>query len=110
MMTKPNKWDIWLASVKFEDKPDIKKRPVLVITPDIAYYVSLKITTHEPRNAYPFEYKIVKWGEAGLKNPSTIRASKVLHVMERDFVHKIGQLHPVDIMAVQKILEQNFHI
>ncbi|MCK9314288.1 MAG: type II toxin-antitoxin system PemK/MazF family toxin [Methanocorpusculum sp.] len=108
MMMKPNKWDIWLASIKFEEKPDIKNRPVLVIAPDMAYYVSLKITTHEPRNVYSNEHRIVKWEEAGLNKPSTIRASKVLHVMERDFVHKIGHLHPVDIMAVQKILERNF--
>lgn len=110
MMTTPNSWEIWLASVKFEDKPDIKKRPVLVVAPDMAYFISLKITTHEPRDTHSNEYKIERWKEARLNYPSTIRASQILKLEERDFIHKIGQLHPVDIMAVQKILEQNFHV
>lgn len=109
MMTKPNKWDVWLALVKFEDKPDVKKRPVVVVDQNIAYYISLKITTHEPRPTYAQEYKIERWKEAQLNHPSTIRASKILELEEKDFVHKIGRLHPVDIMAVQKILEQKSH-
>ena len=53
---------------------------------------------------YPGEYPVVKWREAGLPKPSTIRASKRLNLITTDFENKIGRLHPVDILAVQKIL------
>lgn len=109
MMVTPNKWEVWLAEVKFEDDlTQVKRRPVLVVAPDEQYILSLKITSHMPRVNFLDEYSIVRWADAGLKKASTIRCSKRLNLIESDFVHKIGRLHPVDIMNIQNILNEDF--
>ena len=105
-MMSPNKWEIWLAKVKFEDNPtQVKPRPVLVIDSKRCYIISIKITSHPPRTEYDGEYSIVKWSEAGLNKASTIRCSKRLKLFNSDFVHKLGWLHPIDIISIQKIIE-----
>ena len=38
-MDEPNKWEVWLADVRFEDKPEISKSR-LVIVFAIAYAVA----------------------------------------------------------------------
>ena len=95
--TNPQKWEIWLATVYFDDNPtQAKNRPVIVIDVTALYiYVAIKVTGTAPRAGYPKEYAIKNWLYAGLKKPSTARCSKI---------HYIGILHPVDIMGIQKIL------
>lgn len=108
MKNTPCKWEIWLAKVKFEDDlKQVKNRPVLVVAPGVQYILSLKITSHEPRSEFAGEYAIIKWPEAGLRKESTIRCGKRLNLVESDFVHKLGRLHPVDIINVQNILNEN---
>ena len=102
----PNKWEIWFAKVKFDDNPSVvKMRPVLVVDLNQCYILSLKITGHSPRVNYQGEYSIIKWAEAGLAKESTIRCSKKLKLIFSDFEYKLGKLHPIDIIAVQNILE-----
>lgn len=104
-MTAPCKWEIWLARVKFEDDlAQVKNRPVLVVAPGQQYILSLKITSHPPRANFSDEYAILKWAEAGLWKESTIRCSKRLNLVESDFIHKLGRLHPIDILNIQNIL------
>lgn len=104
----PNRWEIWFAKVKFEDDPSkIKNRPVLVVDQQHAYIVSIKITTHDPRPEFWGELRINKWHEAGLDKPSVLRLSQKLPLIESDFIHKIGRLHPVDIINVQRLLEEH---
>jgi mRNA interferase MazF len=105
-MTTPNKWEIWLAHVMFEDGTALKKRPVLVISPELAYIISLKITTHSPREEFEGEYQIIKWREAGLKKQSTVRVSKILKMTANDFIHKIGILSPNDAYEVQILWDE----
>lgn len=101
----PNRWEIWLAKVKFEDNPSvIKKRPVLIISPTVSCIISLKITGHSPRPSYKGEYRIKKWKEAGLDKESTIRVSKKLRLINTDFDYQIGRLQPIDIIEIQKLL------
>lgn len=100
--SKPKKWEIWLAQVRFEDRNEVKIRPVLVISEEIAFILSLKITSHSPRNCKG-EYSIHYWEWAGLNKPSTVRVSKALQLQPRDFVKKIGDLHMVDIIRVKSI-------
>ena len=105
MMSKPCKWEIWLANEKIEDDlTQVKKRPVLVVAPGVQYILSLKITSHPARAQFQGEYEIIRWKDAGLSRASTIRCSKRLDLLESDFVHKLGRLHPVDILNVQKFL------
>nr|DAP83183.1 MAG TPA: endoribonuclease [Caudoviricetes sp.] len=50
-MMSPNKWEIWLAKVKFEDNPtQVKPRPVLVIDSKRCYIISIKITSHHSKS------------------------------------------------------------
>lgn len=100
------KWEIWLANVRFEDKPDeYKLRPVLVIDKENIYFLSFKMTSHKPRDNYFGEYSIQFFQEAGLKKPTVIRLSKKLLLLEKEFINKIGKLHPYDINEVMKILK-----
>lgn len=100
-----NRWEIWLATVNYEDNPAISKhRPVLVVAPGKYYILSLKITSHAPRENARLEYALQKWKEAGLSKPSTVRISKRLKLNQSDFVHKIGRLHPTDILSIQNMI------
>lgn len=101
----PERWEVWLAKVAFEDDPSqTKTRPVLVISETECYILSLKITSHDPRPNYQGEYQIQRLEESGLNRPSTIRTSKRLRLVQSDFVKKLGRLHFVDIIEVRKIL------
>lgn len=96
------KWEVWYARFKFEDSNDIKNRPVIITGVGDAYILSVKVTTHEPRKGYEGEYRIKYWKEAGLRNESTARLSKRLKLIDSDLIHKIGDLHPVDIIEIQR--------
>lgn len=99
------KWDIWLANVRFEDNPEeYKLRPVLVIDKQNMFILSFKMTSHSPRQNFHGEYSIKYYKEAGLIKPTVIRLSKKLLLLENEFIHKIGRLHPYDINEVYKIL------
>ena len=102
MMTgKCKSWEIWFASVRFEDSPEIKKRPVVIFKNNIAFILAFKITTHEPRSNFQGEYKLKYWKEANLRSESTIRLSTTFKLTKKDLDKKIGQLHPNDIIMIQ---------
>ena len=71
-----NKWELWLARVKFEYYDEIKVRPVIIFDNKVAYIVSFKVTTHDARKRINAEYVIVKWKETGLTKPSVVRLSR----------------------------------
>lgn len=99
------KWDIWLANVRFEDNPEESKlRPVLVIDKQNMFILSFKMTSNTPRQNFYGEYSIKYYKEAGLVKPTVIRLSKKLLLLENEFIHQIGRLHPYDINEVYKIL------
>jgi len=97
----PNKgvWDVWLANVPFEDLPERKVRPVLIVKhdDDITVYC-LKMTSHIPRTG---EYALIKWQNAGLKKGTTVRVEKLLQLDATFFIRKLGRLDPVDIIGVE---------
>lgn len=100
-----NKWDIWLAKVAFEDEPNlIKNRPVLIMDNTECLVLSLKITSHSPRANFKDEYQILKWKEAGLLKPSTIRISKKLLLPQESFIFRLGELQNIDKNNVINIL------
>ena len=95
------KWDICIADVPFEDLPESKVRPVLVLEKEAAVIKGLKMTGQQAR---PGEYKLVKWKEAGLKKPTVVRVEKKLQLPKQNIRKKIGHLLPVDIVGVQKAI------
>lgn len=105
-----NRWEIWWACVKFEDADEVKIRPVLILENQVAYIMSLKITSHEPRKNFNGEYQIQQWKKAGLTKPSVVRLSKPLLLQDKDFRGKIGKLSNADIFSIQTLLEfYNMH-
>lgn len=99
-----NPWEIWIARVKFEDSDEIKNRPVLILENGQAFILALKITSHCPREYCSGEYKVTNWEKSGLDRQSTVRCSKRLRLIESDLVHRIGRLHPYDIMMLQELV------
>ena len=104
MTIKP--WEVWFAAVRFEDSPQIKNRPVVVTSSGAIYVMALKVTSHVPRNEWG-EYALQHWQAAGLNKPSTVRIGKRLRLQQSDMVHRIGKLHPVDILNIQRIIAGN---
>ena len=100
----PQKWEIWTARVKYQDTVGEKVRPVLIYDNKTAYFLSFKITSHEPRANFRGEYRIKYWKEAGLHLPSTVRCSEALNLEEADIFSKIGRLDMADIREVRNIL------
>ena len=42
------------------------KKPVLILSPEEAFVLSLKMTSHPPHIGYPGEYNIIRWKEGEL--------------------------------------------
>lgn len=104
MTIKP--WEVWYAAVRFEDSPQIKNRLVVVTSSGAVYVMALKVTSHVPRNEWG-EYALQHWQAAGLNKPSTVRIGKRLRLQQSDMVHRIGKLHPLDILNIQRIIAGN---
>ena len=106
MNDKFQRWDIWEANVRFEEKSRSKRRPVLVLSEKEYVVFSLKMTSHEPRyKKLEGEYEIMKWSEAGLLKPTVIQCSKLLELSETDFTDKkYGRLTATDIIGLQAML------
>ena len=58
------RYEIWWAQVRFEDTPEIKRRPVLIWN-DLAYVIAYKMTSAD-RGDSREEFRIEYWKEAGL--------------------------------------------
>lgn len=96
-----NTWEVWAAKVKYEDSPQVKSRPVLILEDKTVFAVCLKMTGTAPR---PGEYRLKDWAGVGLTKPTTVRVGKVLHLQSQDLSYKIGDLSPIDIANIQAIL------
>ncbi|WP_304089022.1 type II toxin-antitoxin system PemK/MazF family toxin [Phascolarctobacterium succinatutens] len=98
---EPNKWEVWLADVRFEDKPEIsKRRPVIVFDKQQVYIVSMKVTGQPPKNSKT-DYVLQRWQEAGLDTVSIVQITKQLKLVRSDFICKIGKLQIKDIMEIK---------
>lgn len=95
------RWDIYFANVPFEDVPQSKPRPVIILDDSVVIIDCLKMTSQPPR---PGEYVLQYWKEAGLKKPTTVRLSKRLALQPSAFIRRLGSLHPIDIIEIQKRL------
>lgn len=106
-MTEFNRWDILEANVRFEEREGSKKRPVLVLSEEECFVLSLKMTSHEPRyKKLEGEYEMMKWKEAGLSKPTVIQCSKKLKLSKMDFTGtKYGRLTATDIIGLQAMLK-----
>lgn len=98
-MAKINKWQVWLAHVKYEDSPTVQERPVLIIG-NTAYVMAYKMTTTD-RGDNEREYQLKDWRGAGLAFQTSVRLQKVLHLEERDLIRQLGELQPIDRLSIE---------
>lgn len=97
-----NQWEIWLAKFPFEDRNIVKNRPVIILSVQPLWILSVKVTSKPPRDEDQFDVPIIKWKEAGLDNSSTAREGKTINLSTNDFVHKIGDLDISDRVRIMK--------
>ena len=94
-------WDVCLANVMFEDVPESKVRPVLVLNGGAVVIECIKMTSKPPRTG---EYEVKMWKEAGLHKPTTVRLSKRLCLDANRVLKRIGHLDPVDIIKIEQLI------
>lgn len=93
--------EFWVADIPFTDGHASKKRPVLVLWLDGADLVAAAITSASPRS--PFDTVIADWKSSGLRQPSTVRLSR-LDCLERSLmIARIGAISPADALIVKQI-------
>lgn len=106
-------WDIWLTDFPYEeDNLQYLSRPVIVLSVEPLWLLSVKVTKTNPREYDPYDIAIDKWKESGLEHPSTARVSKTAGLSVTNFKKQLGRLHPderskiinafYDFMASQK--------
>ena len=100
-----NKWDVWFATVKFDDSDEKKKRPILILDKKEGLAVSMKMTSHKPRTSS--DYALKYWEKAGLDAETTVITSKAYYLHESDLDRKIGRLYTYDRLQIQNIIEPN---
>ncbi len=95
---KRKQWSIWYATVRFEDDPHTSKdRPVIVVSEQLCFTISFKVTSNLNREGYV----IKKWKEAKLWKPSVaIIYDKPICLKDDDFKDYIGELQAEDIQNI----------
>lgn len=111
-------YEVLEAPVEYIDKPGVfKDRPVLRIdetpfskvAPD-GKITTIKITSKPKRAGKYVEYELIKWREAGLSMPSTVRLSTVfVTIAKKDVYRKIGDLAKADALNISAIRSENPH-
>lgn len=96
-----SQWDIYLANVPFEDVPQSKVRPVLVIDDTAVIIDCIKMTSKPPRRG---EYVLKDWENAGLHKQTAVRISKRLRLEKARLIKQIGKLQLNDIVEIQKLI------
>ena len=111
-MTAYRKWDIILVPFPFTDLTAVKKRPALVVSPDVynrtgADLVIAFITSSTNMNPRPGDHRIQFWKESGLPKASLLRMK--LATIDRDIViKKLGRLHKAEQKDVCDVLSEFF--
>ena len=106
-MIKMKRWEIWEADVPFAEKRGSKRRPVVVLSQDEVFVISLKMTSHKARyDSLEGEYELMKWKEAGLSKPTVVQCSRKLKLDASCFTGKqYGRLNATDIIGLQAMLK-----
>ena len=99
--------EVWEVNFPFDDDDSqSKRRPCVIMDIDTLEVLSLKVTTHEPRDEY--DIPIFKWRDANLLEPSFARVSKVAFIKKNDFLMKNGELELSDFSNITKAFKRYF--
>lgn len=96
------RWDVYWAEMPFEEDPSqTKLRPVIIAKDGIVYVLTLRVTSHEPREYDAYDYPLKEWKSANLNKPSTVRIRKLAKLAPNAIHDQIGTLHPTDTLEIQ---------
>ena len=108
MDKKIEQWDVWLTDFPYEeDNSQFSSRPVIVLSVQPLWIMSVKVTTHSPRENDSLDLEISHWRESGLSKPSTVRLSKRVNLTEDKFKYKLGELHLEDRLHIMETYMQS---
>lgn len=97
-------WDIYWATIQYEDSDQSKKRPVLLTTNGEAYQLGFKMTTKA--RDHELEYSLKDYSGAGLKKPTIVRLThKVIPsapLQESDFIGRVQKEDRKNILRLCK--------
>lgn len=105
--TSYKRWDLVLVPFPFTDLSSTKRRPALIVSPDlynagkdvVIAYVTSQLTSKLLHG----DYKLQKWKEAGLPKPSLVRM-KFATLDKSIIIKRLGTLEKVDSEEIEKIL------
>ena len=95
-----DQWDVVRVPFPFTDKAAVKKRPALVLSKRPfnanAGHTVMAMITKRDNSAWPQDYDVQQWAQAGLKLPSWIRL-KIFTLENTLILDKLGVLQASDI-------------
>jgi mRNA interferase MazF len=98
-------WDVVRVPFPFTDRDAVKKRPALVLSSHAFNAASghtiMAMITKRGHSAWPADYDLQRWREAGLKFPSWVRL-KIFTLENTLMIDKLGALEPVDVAGFQE--------
>lgn len=109
----PQPYEVWRIPFEFDDHPGFfKQRPVIIggISANgvDVLLLSVKVTSHPPREGISAEVPLLDWQAAGLPKLSTAHCNKAILLPLSLFrgKKKYGRLSPRDQMTVKAALEK----
>jgi mRNA interferase MazF len=93
--------EFWVADIAFTDGRGSKKRPILVLWLDGSDLVAAAVTSAAPRST--FDVALADWNVAGLRQPSTVRLSRVDCLEQSLLIGRLGRISPGDATAVKQV-------
>ena len=106
-MTNYKRWDLVLVPFPFTDLSSAKRRPALIVSPDIYNagkdVVIAYVTSQLNSKPLHGDYILRKWKESGLPKPSLVRM-KFATIDKEIIIKKLGMLEKEDYEEIEKIL------
>lgn len=102
---RPMQWELWWAYTLFYDATGVKMRPVIILESCADMIPVIELTSHAPRDWLVWQYPLIDWARAGLRQPSTAVLSAVSTVPKEALVRRIGRLAYSDIMNIECMME-----
>ena len=95
-----DQWDIVRVPFPFTDRAAVKKRPAVVLSTRVFNSVSrhtiMAMITKRGQSAWPNDYDLQKWEQAGLRFPSWIRL-KLFTLENTLLIDRLGRLQSADV-------------
>jgi mRNA interferase MazF len=95
-----DQWDVVRVPFPFTDMAAVKKRPALVLSKRTFNAASghtvMAMITKRANNAWPQDYDVQQWAQAGLRLPSWIRM-KMFTIENSLIVDQLGALQAADV-------------